>query len=84
MQSIELHTRAGSDGVLHLEVPGAAANADYDILVILRPRNAQAGNGVPAPTGWMPDFFARTAGTWQGEPLVREPQGEYEVRDSLP
>ena len=39
----------------------------------------------PAPTerGWPPGFFEATAGAWQGEPLQREPQGEYEQREEL-
>jgi len=41
-----------------------------------------------APAGdidsdWPPDFFETTAGAWAGEPMVREPQGDYEVRDEL-
>ena len=27
---------------------------------------------------WPPDFFEATAGAWAGEPMVREPQGDYE------
>jgi hypothetical protein len=34
------------------------------------------------PTDWLPGFFERTAGAWQG-PLVREDQGEYEIREPL-
>ncbi len=30
--------------------------------------------------GWSPGFFERTAGAWQGEPLTRGQQGEYEQR----
>ena len=33
--------------------------------------------------GWPAGFFERTAGAWQGEPLTREPQGEYESRLEL-
>lgn len=32
---------------------------------------------------WPKDFFTRTAGCFAGTPLVREEQGEYEVRDSI-
>ncbi len=32
---------------------------------------------------WPPDFFEATAGAWAGEPMVREPQGDYEIRDKL-
>lgn len=33
--------------------------------------------------GWPIGFFEETAGCFQGEPLVREPQGEYEERLEL-
>ena len=33
--------------------------------------------------GWPIGFFEETAGAFQGEPLVREHQGEYEVRLEL-
>lgn len=32
---------------------------------------------------WSPRFFERTAGSWQGEPLIREEQGEQPERDQL-
>lgn len=32
---------------------------------------------------WPPGFFAETYGILRDEPLVREPQGEYEVREDL-
>jgi hypothetical protein len=65
MQTIELQSRADDAGLLHLNVDAGQPNVDYDVLVILRPKSA-------APNGWLPDFFERTAGAWQGEPLVRE------------
>ena len=33
--------------------------------------------------GWPLGFFEATAGAWAGEPLVREPQGDYEQRLEL-
>lgn len=30
--------------------------------------------------GWPLGFFEATAGAWEGEPLAREPQGEYGQR----
>ncbi len=33
--------------------------------------------------GWLPGFFEKVIGGWQGEPLVREDQGKYEARDEL-
>jgi hypothetical protein len=32
---------------------------------------------------WPEGLFERTAGAWQGEPLARAPQGEYEQRLEL-
>lgn len=34
-------------------------------------------------TEWPEGFFEEVIGGWQGEPLERAPQGEYEVRDQL-
>jgi hypothetical protein len=35
----------------------------------------------PEDLGWTPGFFERTAGSWQGEPLVRAPQEEASERE---
>ena len=32
---------------------------------------------------WPNDFFAKTAGCFAGTPLIREDQGEYEVRNTI-
>ncbi|WP_414543858.1 MULTISPECIES: ribbon-helix-helix domain-containing protein [Nostocaceae] len=37
----------------------------------------------PDELGWPPGFFEQTAGCLQDDPLVRYPQGEYEVREPL-
>lgn len=34
-------------------------------------------------TDWPAGFFESVAGGWQGEPLVRAPQGVYEPREAL-
>lgn len=46
-------------------------------------RNHQDNSGSTAvdTNGWPIGFFERTFGSWVGDPLVREPQGEYEVRE---
>lgn len=33
--------------------------------------------------GWPEGFFEEVAGGWEGEPLVRPPQGESEPREPL-
>lgn len=43
----------------------------------------QATSATTEELGWPPGFFERTAGAWEGEPLVREDQGTQEERDKL-
>ena len=42
--------------------------------------NGNAVTKTPEELGWSPGFFERTAGKWEGEPLIRGEQGEYEQR----
>ncbi|MEN2383759.1 MAG: type II toxin-antitoxin system ParD family antitoxin [Gloeotrichia echinulata IR180] len=43
----------------------------------------QSSAKTPEELGWPAGFFEQTAGCLQDDPLVRYPQGEYEVRESL-
>lgn len=75
MQTVTLTARAGSDGVLHLEVPVGMPNTDLEVVVVVHPR-------APHP-GWPPDFFDRVFGSIDDPSFVRHPQGEYEEREPL-
>ncbi|HEY9721158.1 MAG TPA: DUF2281 domain-containing protein [Oscillatoriaceae cyanobacterium] len=33
---------------------------------------------------WLPGFFEKVLGNWQGTPLERAPQGDYDRRDEWP
>lgn len=46
----------------------------------LNPSEANVVTKTPEELGWTPGFFERTAGKWEGEPLTRGEQGEYEQR----
>ena len=48
-----------------------------------QPLTSTSQQPVAEERGWPPGFFEATAGAWQGEPLVRGEQGEYEVREEL-
>lgn len=84
MKSIQLKSRVKPDGTLELRVPTDLPESDVEVVVVVQPVLEEAGKGSPEALRWPPDFFERTAGAWQGEPLVREKQGEYERRDELP
>ena len=76
MQSLTLHTRVGKDGILKLEMPSDMIDIELEIVLIFNPITESAIN-------WSPDFFTEVVGGWQGEPLVRESQGNYETRNEL-
>jgi hypothetical protein len=79
MQTITLQAHTGADGVLKLEVSVGLADVTFDVVVVCSP---QEGNNV-APQHWQPAFLEKVFGGWQGEPLERAPQGEYEQWESL-
>jgi hypothetical protein len=78
METITLHSRVGTDGLLKLQVPVNLTNIDLDVVLVVQP--------VVSPgleEGWPPGFFEQTYGSFRDQPLVREPQGEYEIRDEI-
>jgi hypothetical protein len=46
MSSIVLHSRSGTDGKLHLEVPVDQPDTEFEVEVVVRP-NQQEGEGWP-------------------------------------
>ncbi|MBO0350024.1 hypothetical protein J0895_13060 [Phormidium pseudopriestleyi FRX01] len=83
MHSIHLKTTVGSDGVLRVQLPPEYQEQELEAIVILEllPKGELAN---PLKTsGWQPGFFEEVVGGWVGEPLVRENQGDYEVRENL-
>ncbi len=80
MKSITFYSYVGADGLLDLKVPVGIANADVQVVVVIGTWTTKKS---PEDLGWRPGFFEETAGAWQGEPLAREPQGDYEPRKEL-
>ena len=83
MQSIKLHSRVGSDGILHLDIPLDLRDKDLEVMVIFQPLESSTSVKTPQELGWMPGFFEEVIGGWVGEPLVRAEQGDYEIREPL-
>ena len=81
VKHLTLHTRVGKDGILKLEAPIGIADAELEVILVVHRLEKQAANA--AAPGWMPGFFQNVVGGWQGEPLVRKPQGTCEARDGL-
>ncbi len=83
MESIKLRSHVGPDGLLKLEVPVGVVNMDLDVVVSVEPVGNGGSGSMPEKTSWPEGFIEQTSGAWAGEPLVREPQGTYEVRKPL-
>ncbi len=78
METITLNSHVGADGVLKLQVPVKVTNTDLEVVLIVQPVTPQSKR-----SGWPARFFEEVAGGWQGERLVREDQGEYEIRTAI-
>ena len=79
MRSILIRSRVGKDGVLHLEVPLELSGTEVEVTVIPKRGPASGARGMD-DAGWSPSFLESVVGGWLGDPLMREPEGEYETR----
>lgn len=82
MQSILIRSRVGADGMVHLDVPCSLTETEVEVIVILQPIT-QPAPGRTEGSAWPPGFFESVVGGWEGEPLAREDEGEYETRKRL-
>ncbi|CAC5344003.1 MULTISPECIES: hypothetical protein [Planktothrix] len=78
MQSIQFKGRIGKDGILRVQMPAEFKDRDLEAIVIF-----QAASENLKHENWQPGFFEEVIGGWVGEPLVRENQGQYEIRENL-
>jgi hypothetical protein len=83
MQTMTFQVRVGADGILRLEVPTGMTEVEVDVVVTFHPRRNGVEMLTPEDPGWLVGFIDQIFGGWQGEPLERAPQGEYEVRRSF-
>jgi len=83
MQSINLRSHVGEDGILQLSVPIGMTNVDLEVMVIVQPIVKTESAKTSEELSWPPSFFEQTAGALADDPIVRGEQGEYEVREEL-
>ena len=79
MQTLTLHTRVGKDGILKIETPIGITNTDLEVILVVNPKDAEARS----LSAWSSNFFTEIIGGWEGERLIREPQGTYETRNEF-
>jgi hypothetical protein len=77
MRSLHVRVHVDKECQVTFRMPLECANQDVNLVVVFEPPM------LVEAVGWPPGFFEQTAGAWQGEPLTREPEGEYEERDPM-
>jgi hypothetical protein len=78
-----LQAHVGADGVLRVEVPTGMTHVDLEVVVTFHPLKEQVITQETSRQHWPTGFIEQVFGGWQGKPLERAPQGEYEVRRTL-
>ena len=85
MNSIKFRIQVDNEGRIQLRMPPQYVGQLLDLVVVFEPvEEHDRSVSQNQPAGWPPGVYEATAGAWQGEPLVRESEGDYEVRDPLP
>ena len=79
MTRIELKSKVGPDGVLTLSTPVGKAEANREVKLIVECVEETAAGPAISDDEWK-KFIEETAGSWQGEPLVRPEQGGFSQR----
>ena len=77
MKSILLRSHVNSDGILRLQVPIGLTDTDVDIALVVQPLSTAESKPLERASSWQPGFFEEVIGSWAGEPLLRDEQGEY-------
>jgi hypothetical protein len=83
MQTVRTLGKASRDGVLHLEIPVGAPDAEFEVVVVLQPSRPASASATPGDLGWPPRFFEETAGSIQDPTFRRHDQGESERRSDF-
>lgn len=75
MQTIHVQEKTGKDGTLLLRIPLGKPEAEFDVVVVVQPKEAPAGATAAEERGWPPGYFD-LAGSIEDETFMRHPQGE--------
>jgi hypothetical protein len=83
MQSINLRSHVGSDGILHLEIPLGITDKEIEVMVIYQQLEPSAQGKTPQNLGWPAGFFEQTYGSCQDDPIVIDSEGYFESREEI-
>jgi hypothetical protein len=74
MQTVRVTERTGKDGVLLVRIPLGRPEADFDVVVVVQPKNSVDPVDASERPGWPLGYFD-LAGSITDETFVRPPQG---------
>jgi hypothetical protein len=76
MQTIHVVEKTDKNGTLLLRVPLGKPDAEYEVVLVVQPKEAPRKGATPEELGWPPGYFEATFGSIDDETFVRPPQGE--------
>ncbi|HLO52022.1 MAG TPA: hypothetical protein VK211_26685 [Kamptonema sp.] len=68
MEMFKLRSRAGADGILHLQVPVGVRDNDFEVIVVVQSVGSATDDKTREDLSWGPSFFERTFECFQNEP----------------
>jgi len=75
VQTLRLTERTGKDDVLHVSIPLGTPEADFEVVLVVQPKETQPKSATPEELG-LPAGYFDLAGSIDDETFVRPPQGE--------
>lgn len=76
MQTIRVVEKTDKNGMLLLRVPLGKPEAEYEVVLVVQPKEGVAKATTPEERGWPPGYFEATFGSIDDETFVRPLQGE--------
>jgi hypothetical protein len=75
MKTLRVTERTGKDGVLQVRIPLGKPEADFDVVVVVQPKESVDSATADEPSAWPAGYFD-LAGSITDETFARPPQGE--------
>jgi hypothetical protein len=76
MQTIRVLEKTDKAGTLQLRIPLGKPETEYEVTLMIQPKETTAEGATPEELGWPPGYFEATFGSIDDETFVRPPQGE--------
>ncbi len=82
MQTIQLKTIVGEDGILQIQIPPEFKHKSLEVLVVFQLLVSETQ--MIHPQGWPSNFFDKTWGSCSDDPIIMDDQGiSIELDDDL-